>query len=62
MQYEEGAVELSKYRLETAESTYRMAELCYENGGYRDAVKQYLNKQEEIQSILKVQGAQHEDT
>lgn len=45
MQYEEGAVELSKYRLETA---YRMAELCYENGGYRDAVKQYLNKQEEI--------------
>lgn len=48
MQYEEGAVELSKYRLETAESTYRMAELCYENGGYRDAVKQYLNKQKEL--------------
>ena len=38
MKYDESAVELSKYRLETAESTYRMAKLCFENEGYRDAV------------------------
>lgn len=29
MKYDESAVELSKYRLETAESTYRMAKLCF---------------------------------
>lgn len=28
MQYDESIVELSKYRLNRAESTYHMAELC----------------------------------
>lgn len=57
MQYEEGAVELSKYRLETAESTYRMAELCYENGGYRDAVnRSYYAAFYALRAVLALEG------
>ena len=57
MQYEEGAVELSKYRLETAESTNRMAELCYENGGYRDAVnRSYYAAFYALRAVLALEG------
>lgn len=38
MKYSETTLELCKYRMEMAENTYRMAKLCYDNDGYRDAV------------------------
>lgn len=38
MKFDKGAIELSKHRLEMAESTYHIAELCLENEGLRDAV------------------------
>lgn len=42
MEFSESALELCKYRLETAESTFRIAEVCFENQGYRDAVNMLL--------------------
>lgn len=44
LKFNESAVELSKHRLEAAENTYRIAELCFENEGLRDAVnRSYIN-------------------
>lgn len=57
MNYDESAVELSKYRLETAESTYRMAELCFENEGYRDAVnRSYYATFYALRAVLALEG------
>lgn len=33
-----GRYELSKYRLENANQTYKIAKICYQNEGYKDAV------------------------
>lgn len=57
MNYDESAVELSKYRLETAEDTYRMAELCFENEGYRDAVnRSYYATFYALRAVLVLEG------
>lgn len=57
MNYDESAVELSKYRLETAEDTYRMAELCFENKGYRDAVnRSYYAAFYALRAVLALEG------
>ena len=57
MNYGESAVELSKYRLETAEDTYRMAELCFENEGYRDAVnRSYYATFYALRAVLALEG------
>lgn len=57
MKYDENAVELSKYRLKTAESTYRMAKLCFENQGYRDAVnRSYYATFYALRAVLALEG------
>ena len=57
MRYDECAVELSKYRLEIAESTYHMAELCFENQGYRDAVnRSYYAIFYALRAVLALEG------
>lgn len=57
MNYDESATELSKYRLETAESTYHMAELCFENEGYRDAVnRSYYATFYALRAVLALEG------
>lgn len=57
MNYDESAIELSKYRLETAENTYRMAELCFENQGYRDAVnRSYYAAFYALRAVLALEG------
>ena len=57
MRYDECAVELSKYRLEIAESTYQMAELCFENQGYRDAVnRSYYATFYALRAVLALEG------
>lgn len=57
MRYDECAVELSKYRLEIAESTYHMAELCFENQGYRDAVnRSYYATFYALRAVLALEG------
>lgn len=57
MKYDENAVELSKYRLKTAEGTYRMAKLCFENQGYRDAVnRSYYATFYALRAVLALEG------
>ena len=57
MRYDECAVELSKYRLKIAESTYQMAELCFENQGYRDAVnRSYYATFYALRAVLALEG------
>ena len=53
----ESAVQLSKYRLETAENTYHMAELCFDNQGYRDAVnRSYYATFYALRAVLALEG------
>ena len=57
MRYDECAGELSKYRLKIAESTYQMAELCFENQGYRDAVnRSYYATFYALRAVLALEG------
>lgn len=57
MKYEQNVVELSKYRLETAEHTYCMAKLCFENKGYRDAVnRSYYATFYALRAVLAIEG------
>lgn len=57
MEFDEGVVELSKYRIATAESTYRMAKLCFENQGYRDAVnRSYYAAFYALRAVLALDG------
>ena len=57
MRYDECAVELSKYRLEIAESTYHIAELCFDNQGYRDAVnRSYYATFYALRAVLALEG------
>lgn len=57
MEFSESALELCKYRLETAESTFRIAEVCFENQGYRDAVnRSYYAAFYALRSILALEG------
>lgn len=57
MKADESAVQLSKYRLETAENTYHMAELCFDNQGYRDAVnRSYYATFYALRAVLALEG------
>lgn len=57
MKFDESAIELSKYRLETAVSTYRIAQLCFENKGYRDAVnRSYYAVFYSLRAVLALEG------
>lgn len=57
MKHDESAVELGKYRLEIAESTYHMAKLCFENQGYRDAVnRSYYATFYALRAVLALEG------
>ncbi len=57
MGFDESSAELSKYRLKTAEKTYCMAKLCFENNGYRDAVnRSYYSVFYALRSVLALEG------
>lgn len=57
MGFSESAMELCKYRLEIAESTYHIAEVCFENQGYRDAVnRSYYATFYALRSVLALEG------
>lgn len=57
MEFSESAKELCKYRLEIAESTYHIAELCVENQGYRDSVnRSYFAAFYALRSVLALEG------
>jgi len=57
MKYDESAVELSKYRLETAKNTYKMAKICMENQGFRDAInRSYYAVFYALRSVLALEG------
>ena len=57
MNEEADRINLSKYRLESAESTYRIARLCFENNGYKDAVnRSYYAVFYALRAVLAVEG------
>lgn len=57
LKFDESAFELSKHRLETAENTYRIAELCFENEGLRDAVnRSYYAAFYALRAVLALEG------
>lgn len=57
MEFDENVIELSKYRLEMAENTYHMAELCFENQGFRDAVnRSYYAAFYALRAVLALEG------
>lgn len=57
MNEEADRINLSKYRLESAESTYRIARLCFENNGYKDAVNRlYYAVFYALRAVLAVEG------
>lgn len=57
MKYSETTLELCIYRMETAENTYRMAKLCYDNDGYRDAVnRSYYASFYALRAVLALEG------
>ena len=57
MNEEADRINLSKYRLESAESTYRIARLCFENNGYKDAVnRSYYAVFYALRAVLVVEG------
>ena len=61
MKYSETRLELCIYRMETAENTYRMAKLCYDNDGYRDAVnRSYYASFYALRAVLALEGVDFE--
>ncbi len=57
MDLSESAIALCKYRLEAAESTLRIAEVCFENKGFRDAVnRSYYAAFYALRSVLALEG------
>lgn len=57
MQFEKGSIELSKYRLDTAEKTVRIAKICFENEGFRDAVnRSYYATFYALRAVLALEG------
>ena len=57
MKADESAVQLSKYRLETTENTYHMAELFFDNQGYRYAVnRSYYATFYALRAVLALEG------
>lgn len=61
MKYSETTLELCIYRMETAENTYRMAKLCYDNDGYRDAVnRSYYASFYALRAVLALEGVDFE--
>lgn len=57
MKFEKGSIELSKYRLDTAEKTVRIAEICFENEGFRDAVnRSYYAAFYALRAVLALEG------
>lgn len=57
MESNKNAIELSKYRLDRAEDTYHMAELCFENDGYQDAVnRSYYATFYSLRAVLALDG------
>lgn len=57
MDKEADRMNLSKYRLESAESTYRIARLCFENDGYKDAVnRSYYAVFYALRAVLAIEG------
>jgi uncharacterized protein (UPF0332 family) len=57
MKYNENAVELSKHRLATAKDTFSIAQVCFENEGYRDAVnRSYYATFYALRAVLALEG------